>query len=348
MTAAPVPPTARLRPLADRVVARAARAAGYGVMRVGPDGRRYLGELADTSVPLPAGAEQALSPGSPRLQELRAKYAAVTWPCVDRSSWWTTSKVADVSLARFRGDNPFIWHYRELPRVTELKSLAYVQYLRARDPHGFLETCEEDGAFGCWTFEFEGVGRVSRDLIDAVNELGFLQRHLDVVGHDGLRVLDIGAGYGRLAHRAAEALPDLARWTCVDAIPESTFLCEYYTRHRGVVPPVEVVELPDVTGLAPGSIDLAVNVHSFSECTLAAITWWVSLLRDLEVPNLFVLPNEAEGFLSREVDGSRLDFGPVFESCGFRLAVEEPVLDDPAVRHALGVHDRFCLFERRT
>ena len=53
-------------------------------------------------------------------------------------------------------------------------------------------------------------------------------------------MLDIGAGYGRLAHRMSAAFPQLEDYCCVDAVPESTFLSEYYLRHRGCTPPARV------------------------------------------------------------------------------------------------------------
>src|SRR3546814_16107320 len=74
----------------------------------------------------------------------------------------------------------------------------------------------EDGLFGCWTQRFPGHPRCSRDLLDSVNELSFLDRHLSIRGRDGLRILDLGAGYGRLAHRAPAAFPGIADNCCVE------------------------------------------------------------------------------------------------------------------------------------
>ena len=142
----------------------------------------------------------------------------------------------------------------------------------------------------------------------------------------------------------AGAYPNLADYCCVDAVPEATFLCEYYLRFRGVMPPARVVSLGRVEEeLRPGSFDLAVNVHSFSECPIAAIEWWADLLRRIQVPELLVVPNEAEAPLSLELDGSRHDYLPVLERAGYRLVHREPVLDDPAVRELVGLHDHFHL-----
>jgi hypothetical protein len=108
---------------------------------------------------------------------------------------------------------------------------------------------------------------------------------------------------------------------------------------------VSVVDLPDVPALPVGGFDLACNVHSFSECPLAAIEWWLDLLVRIEVPRIFVVPNEPEGFTSLEPDGAHLDFRAALEARGYSLTVEEKVFADAAVRELLGVEDRLCIFE---
>ena len=308
--------------------------------------RRYLSVRYDDRVPLPGGAEAHLRPDSPRLLELRAAYAALRVPAVEHSQWRPDNVAGYLDLQYFRGDSMIQWNYRELPRATRLKLFAYLNYLEEDDGEQFLRTLTEDGLFGCWTYEFPGRPRVSRDLLDSVNELHFLNRQLSLQERDSLRVLDIGAGYGRLAHRMAVAIPSLTDYCCVDAVPESTFLCEYYLRFRGCAPTARTVGLHELDRLQPGSFDLAVNVHSFSECTEAAVRWWLERLRELEVPLLFVVPNEPDGFLSREVDGRR-DLMPVLEAAGYRLGVREPVIADPAVREMVRIRDRFHLFELR-
>jgi hypothetical protein len=41
-------------------------------------------------------------------------------------------------------------------------------------------------------------------------------------------VLDIGAGYGWLAHRMTQAYPELSDYCCVDAIPEATLTSSHF------------------------------------------------------------------------------------------------------------------------
>lgn len=312
-----------------------------------PEDRRYLRTPFDDSVPLRPGAEKELRVDNPRLKMLRHAYAALDLPVCEQSRWNRDSVDAFLDLRYFRGDTLITWHYRESRRVTELKYFLFWRYVREHDHLGLLDKLEEDGAFGCWTFSYPGSGRISRDLLQSVGELSFLDRTIGLANRLSLRILDIGAGYGRLAHRTGTAFDQLTDYCCVDAIPESTFLCEYYLNHRRVMPPCRIVPLHELDGaLKPGSFDLAVNVHSFSECTHAAVTWWLEKLRSLRVPQLLLVPNEPTELLSLEADGTRRDFVPQLEEAGYRLSVREPVIGDPAVRSLLQLEDQFHLFER--
>lgn len=317
------------------------------VLTPSAEDRRYLGSLHDESVPLPAGAEQELRRDNPRLRELRRHYAALDLPVTRASRWDPEAIESFLDLRWFRGETLITWHYRELPRVTRLKYFVLLDYVLERDELGLLESLDEDGAFGCWTYEYPGRPKVSRDLLDSVNEISFLERHLGLSRRPGVRVLDIGAGYGRLAHRMCSGLSNLKDYCCVDAIAESTFVCEYYLRYRGCSPPARVVSLDRVQHeLRPGSFDLALNVHSFSECPLEAVAWWMDELVRLAPQWLLVVPNEPEKMLSLEPDGSRRNFLPLLEAAGYALHAREPVLDDPAVAELLRHDDHFHLFRR--
>lgn len=310
--------------------------------------RRYLTTLYDETTPLPADAERVLSSTNPRLQELRAAYASTGLPPVTVASRWSAEAVESfLDLRYFRGESLITWHYRELPRVSELKFFILLSYVKQRDQLDLLKRLGEDGAFGCWSFEYPGHGVVSRDLLESINEISFLEREIGISARDRISVLDIGAGYGRLAHRFVEAFDQVDDYCCVDAIPESSFLCDYYLRFRGTSPPARMVGLHRIEAtLAPGSFDLAVNIHSFSECPYEAVAWWIELLGRLEVPRLLIIPNHPTELLSLEADGSHRDFHPALAAAGYALKVRQPVLDDPAVRSLMGVEDQFHLFER--
>ena len=214
------------------------------------------------------------------------------WPsCARRTRRWTSRRrrrragapsvsPAFLDLRWFRGESLITWHYRRAPEETELPlPRVAASTLRTRDRLGLLRPGRGGRAVRVLDgSRFPGAPRVSRDLLDSVNELSFLAR-AGFAEPDGLRVLEVGAGYGRLAHRAARRLPNLADWCCVDG------------RARGDVPIGLLPALPwracrrrawsgctRSRRLRPGDFDLAVNVHAFPEMPLAAARWWIERL----------------------------------------------------------------------
>lgn len=256
---------------------------------------------------------------------------------------WTTERQRDgLRLPDFRSDNLYVWQ-RATPEEAYAASWAHIREHVRPD---VVSALREDGSFGATTVTVEG--RVlSRDLVDSMLELDFLAAHVPgFTGPDRLRVLDVGAGYGRLAHRGTTAFPHLD-WRCVDAVPISTVLCRWHLAHLGS--PATVVELDHVEAdVAPGAIDLAVNVHSFNECPLDAIRWWVGFLAERDVPWLFLVPNDTQELTSTEADGSKRDFGPVLAEHGFELAVSRPKYAADATAQQTGVYPETYLLYRRT
>lgn len=300
----------------------------------------------DDRVPLPRDVARQLQPDNPRLLELTRRYAQQRTPMGDHTQWCAELASDVTDLQRFRGDNAYLWQYGRSAELNELRMFVYASYVQQQAGAELWARVREDGAFGCFTFDYTGMPPVSRDLLDSVNELAFLDEHWGITARAALRVVDIGAGYGRLAHRMHEAVPGLERYWCLDAVPRSTFLSEFYLAHRGARSAV-VVPLDEVDSAVPaGSVDLAVNVHSFSEMSRAAMGAWLQWLVAREVPALFLVPNEREQLLSREADGTRRDCTDLLAEAGFRLAASRPTITDAGVRDLLGVHDVFLLYER--
>jgi SAM-dependent methyltransferase len=240
-----------------------------------------------------------------------------------------------------------VWQRRDLNAPIHLVLTAY--YLMAGEAAPYLHLGEDD-LFGAYTVRVAESLVVSRDLLDSVNEMWFLDRALGLRSAHDFTILDIGSGYGRMAHRLVSACPEIAQVLCVDAIPESTFLCEYYLRFRRVDSRARAVPFPDIEeALKRQRIDLAVNVHSFSECTLQSIRWWLDLVRKHRVKHLMVVPNaEKSGgtrLFSLEQDGSRLDFGPEIASRGYRLVLREPKYRDSTVQQFGVSPSHYFLFE---
>jgi hypothetical protein len=272
----------------------------------------------------------AAGPAVPRrVRELERRYRAFGGPAT-RDPVWTPEFVRTVDLERFRDHGPYVWQRPE-PNLDDEALRVTLGHLRATEAGTLLDRLEEDGAFGARTLEVEG-RLVSRDLLDSVSELAFLDRHCGLSRRDGFTVFDIGAGYGRLAFRAVTAFPGL-RWISTDAIAVSTHLAERYLGFRGVIERAPVVPLDEVeAALGRERVGLAVNVHSFSECTAAAIDWWAGRLAGAGVPRLFVVPNSVSADGREPLTNRAEPMGPIFARHGYRLEIVEPKYSDPEVQ----------------
>jgi hypothetical protein len=337
----PVSLRSRLRDAANRAL----HPLGLQLVRRPPE----AAACAASAPALPESLRAELRADHPRLQALRAAYAALDWPVVARGYYWTDEYLRQtLDLTRFRADNAYVWQQQQLGPAPRLKRYILLREIERHLPAGLLERLGEDGLFGCWTERYgEARPPISRDLLDSVNEIAFLEQHIGLSHQPGLRVLDIGAGYGRLAHRMCQALPNLARYDCVDAVAESTFLCEFYLRLRGMSPPARAVPLHEIdAGLAAEGYHLAVNIHSFTECRYDAIAWWLARVAALEIPWLLIVPNHPDRLMSTEADHSHRDYAPLLERLGYRLEVRQLVCRNPEVADVVGVHDHFFLFRR--
>lgn len=253
-----------------------------------------------------------------RLAELRARY--VGHPATSHTVWASDNLKTELTLERFREDNAYVWQTRVNNPIQYLLSSYYV---KEHDPLDLFPRFVEDGAFGAYMYEHGG-RPVSRDLLDSIMEISFLEEKIGLSSIPDLTVLDIGAGYGRLAHRMAEALPNLSQYLCTDAVPESTLVSEFYTNFRGVSDRVRVVPLDEVERVAPNArIDVALNVHSFSECAMASIEYWLDLVERAQVPWLFIVPNTGDQLISWEASGSRESFLPAITKRGYELVVKQ-------------------------
>lgn len=272
---------------------------------------------------LPAGAGDYLAVANPRLIELRKRYANFD-PEVTRGTIWNedASELRTLDLRFFRGDNPYVFQ-QQTSYANELSyALTWYHGLAGRAA-AILPVLTEDPLFGVYVEEVGG-NAVSRDRLDSASEVRFLIDHAGLSANSR-GILDIGAGYGRLPYRIGQVFPQLPCFA-TDAVPESTFLSEYYLRFRQS--PAKVVPVDEVDDLlASQPIDIATNVHSFSECRPEAIDWWVRRLSAAGVRYLMVIPNQS-------VDGTCMtnageDMNAIFARRGYGLAVSQRRFDDP-------------------
>lgn len=238
---------------------------------------------------------------------------------------WHTH-AASIDPDRFRADGMYLGCQTDYPYAD------MVRYCRREHPR-LLDAFTEDGALGC-TVAVAAEGKtVSRDLLDSVVEIGFLERHL--VGLSCARVLDIGAGYGRFAHRLTASHPGAFVY-CTDRFAVSLTCCERYMAHRGVTR--AMVVRPQQVASITERIDVAVNIHSWSECTPEEIEPWLETLDQLNVPYLMVVPHTPD-FASWTANGAAgPSFLPAIHAHGYVL-----------IRHWRGPDcwpRDFCLFER--
>jgi hypothetical protein len=306
---------------------------------------QYFQPSRNDKAALPAGAAEYLRPDSPRLTELRAACDAVDLAAAVPTQWNDAFLKKNLALAWFRGDNAYMWQLRTYPGDARARNYLALLDIESRDRLGLFGKFEEDGLFGAFTFSYGKRGAVSRDLLDSINEINYLNDRIGLTEVEELTVLDIGAGYGRLAHRMSQALPNLAGYDCTDAVPVSTFLCEYYLRFREVPDTVRVVPLSEVEKLAD-HYTVAVNVHSFAECSHAAIEWWLARIAERDVEWLLIVPTMPGQLLSVELDGSHEDFMPDVLAAGYELADHRPIYESAEIREILCVPDEFFLFKK--
>ncbi|GAA3828102.1 putative sugar O-methyltransferase [Nocardioides panacisoli] len=331
---------------AKRQAKSVAARGGYLVTKMDDEARRYARVSHNDALPLPAGAEQTLRLDNPQLQKLQEAYDNLDVAATSHTQWRQGFLKRNLSLAWFRGDNAYVWQFRQLRNAAEARMYLTLLDVESRDRLGLLKRLEEDAMFGAWTFSYGNRPPVSRDLLDSVNEISYLDAQMGLSSIEGLRVLDIGAGYGRMAHRVSAGLPNLARYDCIDGVATSTFLCQYYLDYRQVPDTVRVVPMTEYESLED-SYDIAVNIHSFSECSIEAIEWWLGQIAQRDIEWLFIVPNTPHQLLSTELDGSMKDFSHLVKAAGYEQVDERPVYENDELRALIDLHDTHFLFRKK-
>jgi hypothetical protein len=295
--------------------------------------------------PLPPGAEQVLRHDHPELADYARRYR--DHPAAVPSQWSDDYIRNTIEMRSFRANNSYVW--QQWDRADRFRYGLATYFTRLHDRLGLFDRLDEDGLFGAETYEIDG-RLVSRDLLDSIAELTFLDDELGIADRD-VTILDIGAGYGRLAHRATTAFENVT-YVCTDAVPLSTFLSGYYLDYRRVTDRATVIPLDRIEQtLAETNVELAVNIHSFAECPVSAIAWWLDLLAANDVEHLMIVPNTKTRLLSKERHGPRIDFMPLVEERGFELVKMRSKYADSEFMQEHGLHGAFptyyFLFSRR-
>jgi putative sugar O-methyltransferase len=242
----------------------------------------------------------------------------------------------DINLMRFRADNAYLWQLKSHDISRFVISALFTE---KTDSYGLLTRTREDGDFGAQCIRIGG--RLwSRDLIDSVMEITFLRDHLPSGSIDSLRIIDVGAGYGRLLHRLADTTQN-ANLFGADGVALSTAICRAYIRHQDQDSRVTVLSLAEVDNFKE-DFDLATNVHSFSEMPIEIVVRWLDWLVERNVRYLFIVPNKPGPAL---IDGT--EFLPQLIERGFELVARREKFDDPLIGKLAYYQSELYLFARR-
>jgi SAM-dependent methyltransferase len=244
----------------------------------------------------------SLTLSNPRLSQIEA--IAAGSPLSDVAMWRDWALHVRRHLQNFAGEGYYLM--QEQPQADYDRVAQYIV-----DHH-----CPRDMSLATWdcrhgaiAVDTRALGPATRAFLDGVVEADYLNRHLPG-GLGRQRIIDIGAGYGRLAGIMTRLYPNLI-YQCIDAVPISTFLCEFYLKELGS--PARVLTLDQ-----PFQADIAINVHSWNECSLSQITRWIELLKD--TPYLFTVSHNAT-YSTFPYGGA--SFRPLLESHYDLIAPEE-------------------------
>jgi hypothetical protein len=142
-----------------------------------------------------------------------------------------------------------------------------------------------------------------------------------------------------------EAKDHIKCYDCIDAIAESTFICDYYLKYRKVDNKARSVPLTNYKSLQD-HYDIAINIHSFSECTYESVRWWLDQINERRVDWLLIVPNDADRLVTNEGRGEKISYANYIKQLGYVLVDTTPVYEDNDIRKKTGITDYFYLFKK--
>lgn len=185
----------------------------------------------------------------------------------------------------FRGENAFVW--QEQLGDNKETYIEYYKIIKSIDKDNLLNKTFECGSYGCKSYDFDNI-KISRDLLDSILEIYFLKSFFPNLNE--LSLLEIGGGYGRLCKRYLDCIPN-SKYYITDAIPQSTFFSKQYLNGKND----SVINLYDIPEkIKTLKIDIAVNIHSFPECNINDIEWWIKLINSNKIKYIFYVPNNPQ------------------------------------------------------
>jgi hypothetical protein len=181
----------------------------------------------------------------------------------------------------FRGENAYVWQERLGDNRDTYQE--YYKIVKSIDEDNLLSRTYEDGSYGCKSYDYDNI-KISRDLLDSVIEIYFLKSFFKNL--EELVLLEIGGGYGRLCKRYLDCFPE-SKYYITDAIPQSTYYSNVYLNDKDCI--IKLYDIDET--MKKIKIDIAVNIHSFPECNIKDIEWWIRLMDANKVRYIFYVPN---------------------------------------------------------
>src|ERR1017187_9982453 len=144
--------------------------------------------------------------------------------------------------------------------------------------------------------------QVCMDYLQAVFELEYIARYVDL---DGLRILEIGAGYGRTCH-AVMSNHAVAAYYIID-LDKSLALAREYLRTVLTEEMFSRIHFMTVTDLDDSlqsmRFDLCINVDSLAEMTVGTVANYLALID--ERSDFFYVNNPVGKYMDKSLDDHR-------------------------------------------
>lgn len=279
---------------------------------------------------IPNNAKKYLHSKNPRLIQLKSDYQKFLAKNF-KKGLWTENYLKNEDLLFFRGDNPYVYQ----KRGNQLSIFAYLItyfWFKSKDKANDLFFFKEEISFGIYNFVIDEKN-ITRDLLDSFNEIEFLKENVFKNHENKVKVLEIGAGYGRLAKWLTKNTKFIEHYYCIDGIPESTFISEYFLKKYHKIDNVTVVPVNMKESLVEkDNITLAINIHSFSEMTFDFVKFWIKEVTRLKILYLFIVPNAGHNFEGELVSFDKVNFRNLIESKGYELVLKRTKYLDPYVQ----------------
>ena len=302
-----------------------------------------------SGAPLPEGAEARLRADHPRLAELARRYGELDSPWASAPICWTPAHVATADLRQFRGDNLYVHQLRgrNMNEIGYAVSYYCVRRCARSSGWGSSTGSTRMGSSACTPSSSTAAGcraicstrRSSSPSSSATSASRRVPRADDSRHRRRLRPARPPRGDRLPGDRA---LPLHRRHPDLDL--SLRVLPRLPRALAGDRAPARVVPLHELeSAIQPGEVDIAVNIHSFSECPPTAIDAWLAFLARKRVAHLMIVPN-APSMAPRlrrrhDADQRRPGLQPDRAPARLQLVASEPKFPDPrgaGVRHQPG------------